>query len=114
LVFLFAAIAAALYQARLLDVALIQQPTERSGVMAPLNFMAGYALATVLFLPGSVLTIAGGVLFGPVTGTPVQLDRCDTRRDARISSGAVPGWRLGGAPAFGAQNGKGLAWRRRW
>jgi uncharacterized membrane protein YdjX (TVP38/TMEM64 family) len=28
-----------------------------------------YAAATVLFLPGSVLTLAGGVLFGPLWGT---------------------------------------------
>lgn len=28
-----------------------------------------YALATVLFLPGSVLTLAGGALFGPLWGT---------------------------------------------
>jgi uncharacterized membrane protein YdjX (TVP38/TMEM64 family)/rhodanese-related sulfurtransferase len=28
-----------------------------------------YAVATVLFLPGSVITLAGGVLFGPVWGT---------------------------------------------
>jgi uncharacterized membrane protein YdjX (TVP38/TMEM64 family)/rhodanese-related sulfurtransferase len=28
-----------------------------------------YALAAVLFLPGSVLTLAGGALFGPVLGT---------------------------------------------
>jgi uncharacterized membrane protein YdjX (TVP38/TMEM64 family)/rhodanese-related sulfurtransferase len=31
--------------------------------------MSVYALATVLFLPGSVLTLAGGALFGPVWGT---------------------------------------------
>src|SRR4030065_574344 len=37
--------------------------------MAPLLFMGIYAISTVLFLPGSVLTIAGGVLFGPVWGT---------------------------------------------
>src|SRR3989304_1126594 len=31
--------------------------------------MLTYALAAVLFLPGSVLTLAGGALFGPVLGT---------------------------------------------
>jgi uncharacterized membrane protein YdjX (TVP38/TMEM64 family)/rhodanese-related sulfurtransferase len=31
--------------------------------------MLVYALAAVLFLPGSVLTLAGGALFGPVLGT---------------------------------------------
>jgi uncharacterized membrane protein YdjX (TVP38/TMEM64 family)/rhodanese-related sulfurtransferase len=32
-------------------------------------FMGIYAIATVFFLPGSVLTLAGGALFGPVMGT---------------------------------------------
>lgn len=40
-----------------------------AGAIAPLLFMLVYALATVLFLPGSVLTLAGGALFGPVLGT---------------------------------------------
>lgn len=40
-----------------------------AGVAAPLIFMALYAAATVLFLPGSLLTITGGALFGPVWGT---------------------------------------------
>ena len=73
LVVLSTAIAAALYRARLLDVALVRQLTERSGLMAPVVFMMGYALATVLFLPGSILTIAGGLLFGPVAGTLYSL-----------------------------------------
>jgi uncharacterized membrane protein YdjX (TVP38/TMEM64 family) len=40
-----------------------------SGLLAPVVFMAVYALATVFFLPGSVITLAGGALFGPVLGT---------------------------------------------
>ena len=40
-----------------------------SGSAAPVIFMTIYALGTVLFLPGSVLTLAGGALFGPVLGT---------------------------------------------
>ena len=39
------------------------------GVMAPLLFIGIYAISTVLLMPGSVLTIAGGVLFGPIWGT---------------------------------------------
>jgi len=34
------------------------------GVWGPLVFMAGYALGTVLFVPGSALTLAAGALFG--------------------------------------------------
>lgn len=44
-----------------------------AGVVAPLLFMLVYALAAVLFLPGSVLTLAGGALFGPVLGTVYNL-----------------------------------------
>lgn len=43
------------------------------GPAAPWLFMAAYALAAVFFLPGSVLTLAGGVLFGPVWGSLYSL-----------------------------------------
>jgi len=39
------------------------------GPWAPLAFIALYAAATVLFVPGSVMTLAGGALFGPLWGT---------------------------------------------
>jgi len=39
------------------------------GLWAPAAFVIIYALATVLFMPGSVLTLAGGGLFGPLWGT---------------------------------------------
>ena len=41
----------------------------QAGDFAPLFYIVAYALATVLFLPGSILTIAGSALFGPVAGT---------------------------------------------
>ena len=47
----------------------LQNWMQDAGVAAPLMFMALYAAATVLFLPGSILTISGGALFGPVWGT---------------------------------------------
>lgn len=50
------------------DAASLQAWVEGAGAAGPLLFMAVYALATVLFLPGSVITLAGGVLFGPVWG----------------------------------------------
>ena len=43
------------------------------GAVAPLLFILLYAVATVLFLPGSVLTLAGGALFGAVWGTVYNL-----------------------------------------
>lgn len=51
-----------------IDVAALQTWVESAGSAAPLVFIALYAAATVLFLPGSVITLAGGVLFGPVWG----------------------------------------------
>jgi uncharacterized membrane protein YdjX (TVP38/TMEM64 family) len=41
---------------------------EHSGVWGPAVFLGIYTLAPALFLPGSMLTLAGGALFGPVTG----------------------------------------------
>ncbi|MEM0896561.1 MAG: TVP38/TMEM64 family protein [Verrucomicrobiota bacterium] len=42
---------------------------ESLGILAPVVFIAIYSLATVLFIPGSVLTIGAGVVFGAVWGT---------------------------------------------
>lgn len=38
------------------------------GPAAPLVFILGYAVATVAFLPGTPLTLLGGLAFGPVLG----------------------------------------------
>ncbi len=40
---------------------------------APIIFIIIYCLATVLFLPTMVLTLAGGALFGPLLGTLFNL-----------------------------------------
>lgn len=63
------AIGVAFVYRKQLDVTTLQQWVDNAGMAAPLLFMAIYALATVLFLPGSVITLAGGALFGPVLGT---------------------------------------------
>jgi len=39
------------------------------GAAGPIVFMVIYAIGTVFFVPGSVLTLAGGALFGPLLGT---------------------------------------------
>ncbi len=39
------------------------------GLWGPVAFIAGYAVATVAFAPGSLLTLAAGALFGLVRGT---------------------------------------------
>jgi len=43
------------------------------GWIAPLVFIACYAIAAVFFLPGLLFTLAGGALFGPVYGTLYNL-----------------------------------------
>ena len=42
---------------------------ESIGVWAPIVFIGGYVVATVAFVPGSVLTLAAGALFGLLWGT---------------------------------------------
>jgi uncharacterized membrane protein YdjX (TVP38/TMEM64 family) len=42
---------------------------QRFGRLAPVFFVFLYAVGTALFLPGSVLTVAGGAVFGPLWGT---------------------------------------------
>ncbi len=39
------------------------------GVWGPVVFVLGYAVATVSFIPGSLLTLAGGAIFGLGEGT---------------------------------------------
>ncbi len=55
------------------DVTALEAWIDDAGVLAPVVFMLIYAIATVLFLPGSVITLAGGALFGPVFGTLYNL-----------------------------------------
>jgi uncharacterized membrane protein YdjX (TVP38/TMEM64 family)/rhodanese-related sulfurtransferase len=47
----------------------LEQWVAEFGTAGPLVFMLIYAVGTVLFLPGSIITLAGGALFGPVWGT---------------------------------------------
>jgi uncharacterized membrane protein YdjX (TVP38/TMEM64 family) len=42
---------------------------EGLGVWGPVVFILGYAVATVAFIPGSLLTLAAGAIFGLVRGT---------------------------------------------
>ncbi len=53
----------------LFNTAALETWVKDAGVAGPILFMLVYALSTVFFLPGSVLTLAGGALFGPVLGT---------------------------------------------
>jgi uncharacterized membrane protein YdjX (TVP38/TMEM64 family)/rhodanese-related sulfurtransferase len=60
------------YRGRL-DVEALGAWVSGAGAAGPLLFIGLYAAATVLFLPGSVLTLAGGALFGPLWGTLYNL-----------------------------------------
>lgn len=52
----------------LLQPATIERELRRFGPGAPIVFVLLYALATALFVPGAVMTVAGGALFGPIWG----------------------------------------------
>ena len=56
-----------------LDVAAIEAAVGDMGAWAPLAYISLFALAAVLFVPGSILSLAGGGLFGPVWGTAYAL-----------------------------------------
>ncbi len=70
LLFALAAIVAwALLHRPLPDPSSLQHQIQSMGPWAPLAFIALFALATVVFLPGAVFGLAGGALFGPLWGT---------------------------------------------
>ncbi|TVP87887.1 MAG: sulfurtransferase [Thioalkalivibrio sp.] len=70
---LLAAIAVAVAFRDQMDPAALEAWIAGFGITAPLVFVIVYALASVLFLPGMVMTLAGGALFGPVWGTLINL-----------------------------------------
>lgn len=70
---LAAGIALALLYREHLDVDALAAWIAAAGLAGPLVFMGIYAVATVFFLPGSLLTLAGGALFGPLWGTLYNL-----------------------------------------
>jgi uncharacterized membrane protein YdjX (TVP38/TMEM64 family)/rhodanese-related sulfurtransferase len=65
---LVAAAALALLVQDQLEISALDTTLRELGMWAPAAFMAGFALATVLFVPGSLFGLAGGVLFGPIWG----------------------------------------------
>ena len=68
-VMLVAAILWLAFHRELFAATALEQKLQWFGRWAPILFIVLYALSTVLFVPGSVLTVAGGALFGPVWGT---------------------------------------------
>jgi uncharacterized membrane protein YdjX (TVP38/TMEM64 family)/rhodanese-related sulfurtransferase len=56
-----------------LDPALIESAMHGLGLWAPLGHIVLFALATILFVPGAIFGLLGGVLFGPFWGTALNL-----------------------------------------
>lgn len=52
---------------------LLFQYIEHMGLLAPIVFVLLYVLATLLFLPTLVLSVAGGAVFGPFIGTALTI-----------------------------------------
>ena len=73
LLLLVAGIAAALLNRDLFDISAIKAGLDKLGIYAPVIFIGLYIIATLFFFPGSLLTLAGGALFGPWLGTVYNL-----------------------------------------
>ena len=56
-----------------IDSAALETWITQFGPWAPIVFFCAYILATVLFLPGLLFTLAAGALFGPYIGTLIAL-----------------------------------------
>lgn len=69
LLLLVAGIVAAIIYREQFDAAALEAWVNNAGSAGPIVFMLIYVIGTIFFLPGSVLTLAGGALFGPVLGT---------------------------------------------
>ena len=53
----------------LLSISKIQEEVNSYGAFAPVAFTLIYVVATIIFLPGTPLTVASGILFGTWLGT---------------------------------------------
>jgi uncharacterized membrane protein YdjX (TVP38/TMEM64 family) len=73
LLFVFAGIVTAYAFRDQLSVEQLVEWVRLLGWLAPLVFIASYAVAAVFFLPGLLFTLAGGALFGPLYGTLYNL-----------------------------------------
>ena len=63
----------ALLNSNQLDPAMLDAWLASFGVLGPLVYVILYAIGTVAFVPGSLFALAGGVLFGPVWGSGLNL-----------------------------------------
>ena len=70
---LAAGIALAVVYRDQLNAEMLENWVKGAGAAGPVIYILIYAVGTLFFLPGSVLTLTGGALFGPVLGTFVNL-----------------------------------------
>jgi uncharacterized membrane protein YdjX (TVP38/TMEM64 family)/rhodanese-related sulfurtransferase len=56
-----------------LDPAVLQATIRDLGLLAPIGHVVLFAVGTVLFVPGALFGLAGGILFGPAWGTLLNL-----------------------------------------
>lgn len=57
------------YFRQVVDLAAFEHFVRQAGPWAPLVYMGIYLIGPTLFLPASLLTMAGGIMFGPIWGT---------------------------------------------
>jgi uncharacterized membrane protein YdjX (TVP38/TMEM64 family)/rhodanese-related sulfurtransferase len=69
LLLLVAAVAWAAFHRDQINLATLDAWLASLGLWAPVGYVALYALATVAFVPGAIVTLAGGALFGPIWGS---------------------------------------------
>jgi uncharacterized membrane protein YdjX (TVP38/TMEM64 family)/rhodanese-related sulfurtransferase len=69
LLLLLAAVALAAFYRDQINLTMLDAWLSSLGLWAPVGFVALYALATVAFVPGAIVTLAGGALFGPIWGS---------------------------------------------
>ena len=67
------AIAWAAFNRDRLDLEALDASLSALGLWAPVAYLGLYAAGAVAFLPGSLFSLAGGALFGPVWGTALNL-----------------------------------------
>lgn len=83
------------------------QWVEGLGVWGPVVFILGYAVAAVAFIPGSLLTLAAGAIFGLAKGTVytlvgATLGACAAFLVARYGARGAIERRIAGNPKFAA------------
>ncbi len=70
---LFIGIVLAITYSNLVSIKTLNTWVQGAGVAGPLLFIFIYIMGAIFFIPGSMLTLAGGVLFGPVMGSLYNL-----------------------------------------